>query len=92
MRKIIILIIMLITIIPIIGCNTKINIENAEEQIEETRVIKEEEKLVIGIEQEMIEISDKAKVDAVIGILQKANWENAEVSMDGPFDFIINNK
>lgn len=86
--KLFFLLVMLLAIISIVACNKKTN----DEKVGQTSLINDEEKLFVEIGQEIFEITDKEKIDPIIEILQNADWENAEVSMDGPYDFILNNK
>ena len=95
MRKIVILLFMSIAIISLVGCNLK----SDSKQINEAKIISEEEMLFIekrvGTEnqyEQFKKITDKEKVEKVLNILQKANWKNAKVEMAHPPDFRINNK
>lgn len=94
MRKGVIILFLFVSIVSIVGCNKQLK----DEEVKETTVIMEVEKLVIekriGTEnqyEQVKEITDKEKIDKVLELLDKADWENAKFKKSLSPDFKINN-
>lgn len=93
MRKFIILF-MAFSLIGLMGCNLKLD----SEKVSGANLIVEEKLLIekrVGTENQYEnskEITDKDKIEKVLNILQKANWESAKIEMDQSPELKINNK